>query len=33
MKRKRGQPYLVPDFSENSLSFSPFKLILSIGFL
>jgi hypothetical protein len=26
---ENGQPYLVPDFSENALSFSPFKLMLA----
>ena len=28
-----GQPFLVPDFSEITLSFSPFNLMLTIGLL
>jgi hypothetical protein len=30
---KSGPPFLVPDFSRNAFSFSPFKLMLAVCFL
>ena len=30
---KSGQPFLIPDFREIALSFSPFSLMLSVDFV